>query len=186
MDTMSARRPVSVLTFVVWSLASVALGQVTTSNPVDDMKAVVEAVLDDAGVPFTDQQNRELALVMEEQRQASERLFRDIMDFSGGPVRGADRDRALGRHPVDERGVRGLAHRPVDTGAASSLDRASGGRDPRGGRSTGPAALPGRGGRAARRAADAPDDGHLRDGRGPSAPGRDRRRRRDRRDRHRE
>ena len=32
---------------------------------------------------------------MEEQRLASERLFGDIMDFSGGPVRGADRDRAL-------------------------------------------------------------------------------------------
>jgi hypothetical protein len=37
---------------------------------------------------------RELALVMEEQRQASERLFGDIMDCSNGPVRGADRDRA--------------------------------------------------------------------------------------------
>ncbi len=76
MDTTSTRRPVSVstfvvwslasvaTTFVVWSLASVALGQVTTSNPIDNMKAVVEEVLDDAGVPFTDQQNRELALVM--------------------------------------------------------------------------------------------------------------------------
>ena len=92
---MSARRPVSVVTFVVCSLASVALGQVTTSNPLDDLKAVVEEVLDAAGVAFTDQQNRELALVMEEQRRASERLFGDIMDFSGGPVRGADRDRAL-------------------------------------------------------------------------------------------
>ena len=95
MDTMSARRLVAVLIFVVCSLASAALGQVTTSNPLDDTKAAVEEVLDDAGVPFSDQQNGELALVMEEQRQASERLFGDIMDFSGGPVRGADRDRAL-------------------------------------------------------------------------------------------
>jgi len=72
-----------------------AAGQVTTTNPLDEMKAKVERVLREAGVPFSERQNAELTLVMEEQRQASERLFGDIMDFSGGAVRGADRDRAL-------------------------------------------------------------------------------------------
>ncbi len=36
------------------------------------MKAGAEDVLAEAGVPFTEQQNGELALVMEEQRRASE------------------------------------------------------------------------------------------------------------------
>lgn len=74
--------------------SSTAHAQVLTTNPLDAMKSRVEQVLKEAGQPFTDQQNQELALVMEEQRQASERLFGDIMDFSSGPVPGADRDRA--------------------------------------------------------------------------------------------
>ena len=81
--------------FVLCSLTpGLALGQVVTTNPLDAMKSKVEQVLQEAGQPFTEQQNEELVLVMEEQRQASERLFGDIMDFSSGPVRGADRDRA--------------------------------------------------------------------------------------------
>lgn len=92
---MSTTLRATVLGFVVCVLPSVAIAQLTTTNPLDDLKAVVEQVLDAAGVPFTDQQNSELALVMEEQRQASERLFGNIMDFSSGPIRGADRDRAL-------------------------------------------------------------------------------------------
>jgi hypothetical protein len=77
------------------ALLAPAAAQVVTSNPLDEIKAKLESVLEQAGMPFTDEQTRELALVMEEQRQASERLFGDIMDFSNGPVRGADRDRAL-------------------------------------------------------------------------------------------
>jgi hypothetical protein len=80
---------------VVLLLSAIVRGQVTTSNPLDDRKAQVEAVLERAGVPFTEAQTRELTLVMEEQRQASEQLFGDIMDFSRGPVQGAQRDRAL-------------------------------------------------------------------------------------------
>jgi hypothetical protein len=85
------------MTLVIGLLALLApaAAQVVTSNPLDEIKAKLETVLEQAGVPFTDEQTRELALVMEEQRQASERLFGDIMDFSNGPVRGADRDRAL-------------------------------------------------------------------------------------------
>jgi hypothetical protein len=83
------------LVFALVALIAAAAAQVVTSNPLDEIKATLESVLEQAGMPFTDEQTRELALVMEEQRQASERLFGDIMDFSNGPVRGADRDRAL-------------------------------------------------------------------------------------------
>ncbi|MGQ0732863.1 MAG: TonB-dependent receptor domain-containing protein [Acidobacteriota bacterium] len=84
------------LVFVVCSLsAGVTFGQVVTTNPLDAMKSSLQRVLEEAGQPFSPEQNRALTLVMEEQRQASERLFGDIMDFSSGPVRGADRDRAL-------------------------------------------------------------------------------------------
>ncbi|MBM3779638.1 MAG: hypothetical protein FJW23_15605, partial [Acidimicrobiia bacterium] len=77
------------------TMPAIAGAQVVTSNPLDEMKARVQRVLDDARLPFSEQQSRELSLVMEEQRQVSERLFGDIMDFSRGAVRGADRDRAL-------------------------------------------------------------------------------------------
>lgn len=89
-------RPITLPTLVVLCTlpSGLALGQVVTTNPLDAMKAKVEQVLQEAGQPFTEEQNQELVLVMEEQRQASERLFGDIMDFSSGPVRGADRDRA--------------------------------------------------------------------------------------------
>lgn len=86
--------------FLAWAVATsvllggVAEGQVVTTNPLDDMKAKVVRVLEEAGQPFSENQEQELALVIEEQRRASERLFGDIMDFSGGAIRGADRDRA--------------------------------------------------------------------------------------------
>ena len=72
-----------------------AFAQVTTTNPLDELKARVEQLLQEAGLPFTESQRSQLALEMEEQRRASERLFGDAMDFSRGAVRGADRDRAL-------------------------------------------------------------------------------------------
>ena len=87
--------PLMKLALALLALLAPAAAQVVTSNPLDEIKAKLESVLEQAGMPFTDEQTRELALVMEEQRQASERLFGDIMDFSNGPVRGADRDRAL-------------------------------------------------------------------------------------------
>ena len=82
------------LTFVLLSTA--AFGQqFSTRNPLDELKDQVAKVLVEAGVPFTDQQDKALALFVEEQRQSSEELFGVIMDFRGGPPQGADRDRAL-------------------------------------------------------------------------------------------
>lgn len=93
MSTRVLSRCLAVLGVLMGS--ATAFAQVTTTNPLDELKARVEQLLQQAGLPLTDQQNRELVLVMEDQRRASERLFGDIMDFSGGAVRGADRDRAL-------------------------------------------------------------------------------------------
>src|SRR5215813_10322861 len=70
-------------------------GQFTAKNPLDELKDQVAEVLADSNVPFTPEQARQLALFIEEQRQASEDLFGVIMDFSAGPPQGEDRDRAL-------------------------------------------------------------------------------------------
>jgi hypothetical protein len=81
---------------VIWTvLAATAHGQFSTQNPLDELKEQLINVLIEAGVPFTPSQEQQLALLMEEQRQASEDLFGEIMDFSDGPPQGADRDRAL-------------------------------------------------------------------------------------------
>lgn len=82
-----------VLTCALWT--SFAFGQFTTRNPLDELKDQVAKVLADAGVPFTSEQEGQLALLIEEERQASEDLFGVIMDFSAGPPQGEQRDRAL-------------------------------------------------------------------------------------------
>jgi len=76
-------------------LATVALGQLVTQNPLDELRVQVAGVLTDAGVPFTPEQERQIALLLEEQRQSSESLFGEIMDFSNGVPEGDQRDRAL-------------------------------------------------------------------------------------------
>jgi hypothetical protein len=74
----------------------IAYGQeFSAENPLDRLKRQVSQVLSDAKVPFTQQQERELALFIEEQKQASEDLFGVIMDFTAGPPQGQDRDRAI-------------------------------------------------------------------------------------------
>jgi hypothetical protein len=83
------------LLILVFCLPESVFAQITTANPLDEAKARVEGVLSQAGVPFTEDQDRQLALVMEESRRASEQLFGEVMDFRQGPVRGAQRDRAL-------------------------------------------------------------------------------------------
>ena len=81
------------LVCVLWT--TVALGQLVTQNPLDELRAQVGGVLADAGVPFTPEQERQIALLLEEQRQSSESLFGEIMDFSSGIPEGDQRDRAL-------------------------------------------------------------------------------------------
>jgi len=76
-------------------LTTLAFGQLTTKSPVDEFKEQVTQVLSNANVPFTPEQNNELALLIEEERQASENLFGVIWDFSKGPPEGEQRDQAL-------------------------------------------------------------------------------------------
>lgn len=76
-------------------VTTAANGQLTIRNPLDELKDQVAEVLSTARVPFTAEQEGQLALFIEEQRQASEDLFGVVMDFSAGPPQGEDRDRAL-------------------------------------------------------------------------------------------
>lgn len=86
---------ISLFIVICFLLTASGYSQLATQNPLDDLKNQVAQVLDDAGFPFTEEQERQLALLIEEQRQASEDLFGRIMDFRGGIPQGQERDRAL-------------------------------------------------------------------------------------------
>src|SRR4029079_11030954 len=72
-----------------------AFGQLTARNPVDELKDQVTQALADAMVPFTPEQEKQLALLIEEERQAAENLFGVTWDFSKGPPQGDQADQAL-------------------------------------------------------------------------------------------
>ena len=72
-----------------------AYGQLVTQNPLDQLKEQLAEVLAEAGFPITSEQEGQVALLIEEQRRASEDLFGQIMDFRNGIPEGAERDRAL-------------------------------------------------------------------------------------------
>jgi len=67
----------------------------TTKNPLDKLHDQAKAVFEGAGVPFSQDQERSIALMIEDRRQASEDLFGQLMDFSGGPVQGQQQDRVV-------------------------------------------------------------------------------------------
>ena len=62
-------------------------------NPLAALKAEVERVLGAARIPFTEEQDKAIVLMMEERRQASEELFGNLFDFRGGPTQGQEADR---------------------------------------------------------------------------------------------
>jgi hypothetical protein len=66
-----------------------------TRNPLDEIRDELIKVLENASLPFTAEQEKAIAFVLEESRRASEQMFGDIMDFRNGPPQGEDRDRAL-------------------------------------------------------------------------------------------
>jgi hypothetical protein len=72
-----------------------SFAQLTARNPVDELKDQVTKALIDAKVPFTPDQEKQLALLIEEERQAAENLFGVTWDFSNGPPQGEQRDQAL-------------------------------------------------------------------------------------------
>ena len=57
------------------------------------LKAQVDRVLVEARLPFSEEQDKAIILMMEDRRQASEELFGDLFDFSAGPTQGQDADR---------------------------------------------------------------------------------------------
>jgi hypothetical protein len=83
------------LVFICMFLTTFAFGQLTARNPVDELKDQLAQALADAKVPFTPDQEKQLALLIEEERQASENLFGVTWDFSKGPPQGEQRDQAL-------------------------------------------------------------------------------------------
>ena len=64
-------------------------------NPLDEIRDALASTLEQSGVPFTEAQVQAIALVMDEQRRASEELFGQVLDFSAGPPQGAQLDQAL-------------------------------------------------------------------------------------------
>jgi hypothetical protein len=62
-------------------------------NPLAALNEEVRQALAAAGVPFSPDQERAIALMMEERRRASEDLFGDLMNFRSGPTQGQEEDR---------------------------------------------------------------------------------------------
>jgi len=70
-------------------------GGLVVQNPLDQIRAALARTLADADMPFTEAQVQAIALVMDEQRRATEELFGEVLDFSAGPPQGAQLDQAL-------------------------------------------------------------------------------------------
>ena len=65
----------------------------TQENPLAELKDQVKRVLAQAAVPFTEEQEKAVVLMMEDRREASEQLFGDLMNFRTGPTQGENADR---------------------------------------------------------------------------------------------
>ena len=72
------------LSLICIFLTTSAFGQLTARNPVDELKDQVIQALADAQVPLTSDQERQLVLLIEVERQAAENLFGETWDFSHG------------------------------------------------------------------------------------------------------
>src|SRR5213593_2109902 len=83
------------LALICICLTAPAFGQITARNPVDELKDQVTQALTDAKVPLTPEQEKQLTLLIEEERQAAENLFGVTWDFSKGPPQGDQADQAL-------------------------------------------------------------------------------------------
>ena len=64
-------------------------------NPLDEIRDALAGTLEDADMPFTEDQVQAIVLVMDEQRRATEELFGEVLDFSAGPPQGDQLDEAL-------------------------------------------------------------------------------------------
>jgi hypothetical protein len=57
-------------------------------NPLAELKEEVTRVLSGAKLPFTEDEERAIALMMEDRRKASEELFGNLTDSAADPLRG--------------------------------------------------------------------------------------------------
>src|SRR5881397_2406337 len=81
--------------FLCLFLTASGLCQITERNPVDELKDQVTQALTTANVPLTPEQEKQLTLLIEQERQAAENLFGVTWDFSKGPPQGDQADQAL-------------------------------------------------------------------------------------------
>jgi hypothetical protein len=79
---------------VAWAGHAQDSGGLTTRNPLDVILDELVDELAGAGVPFDPAQSNAISLVLEESRAASEQLFGNVMNFSSGPPRGENVERA--------------------------------------------------------------------------------------------
>src|SRR5437867_1224219 len=82
---------VAILVILLFASPLVAQ-QPSGANPLAKLKDEVKQVLAEANLPFTEEQERAIVLMMEDRRQASEDLFGDLMNFQAGPTKGDDAD----------------------------------------------------------------------------------------------
>ena len=85
-------KPIVIMLLVAAPLAAQDRS-LTSQNPLPALMAELRTVLAGERVPFTAEQERGIVLMMEDRRQASEDLFRDLMDFSAGPTSGQAAER---------------------------------------------------------------------------------------------
>src|SRR5437867_7905891 len=77
---------------VLLSASPLIAQQTSGANPLAELKDEVKRVLAEANLPFTEEQERAIVIMMEDRRQASEDLFGELMNFQAGPTRGDDAD----------------------------------------------------------------------------------------------
>src|SRR5256885_287739 len=76
-------------------MSGVVTGQSMDRNPVDVLKEQAAQALVAANVPLTPDQEKQLAIAIEDEHLAAENLFGTVWDFSNGPPQGEDQDRML-------------------------------------------------------------------------------------------
>ncbi len=90
--------PRALIVFLLLVVSAPVLAQdkpAATQNPLDKLHDQAKTMFERERVPFSEEQEKTIALMIEDRRQASEELFGQLMDFRGGPVQGQQQDRAV-------------------------------------------------------------------------------------------
>lgn len=81
------------ITLLLAAVPIFAQDQTSANDTLPTLKVEVERVLAEADLPFTEEQESAIILIMEDRRKASEDLFGILMDFSAGPTQAQEADR---------------------------------------------------------------------------------------------